>query len=173
MGLFDSITIWPRGRVRCAEGHPFAEFQTKSLACAMRHYAVVDGALHSAAPEDEEAVVSEQGKPVLRQTRALEPERQTATIIAYAHCPSCRPVLYLARAHWGDEVHEREPWAEWQLEFVEGRLVGLFPVRLDTRDDVRAALGREGLEVLDDDERLACLHFARRAAERGRMPRDE
>jgi len=75
-------------------------------------------------------------------------------------------VLYLARAHWGDEV-------QGQLEFVDGRLARLVPVRLDTRDDVRSALGREGLEVLDDDERLACLHFARRAAERGRMPGDE
>ena len=173
MGLFDIITMWPRGRAHCAEGHPLAELQTKSLAYAMRRYAVVDGALHSAAPEDEEAVVSEQGKPVLRRTRALEPERQTATIIAYAHCTTCRPVLYLARAHWGDEVHEREPWAEWQLEFVEGRLVRLVPVRLDTRDDVGPALRREGLKILDDDERLACLHFARRAAERGRMPGDE
>ena len=102
MGLFDIITIWPCGRVHCAGGHPFAELQTKSLACAMRHYAVVDGALHSAAPEDEEAVVSEQGRAVLRRTQALEPERRTATIIAYAHyCTNCRPVLYLARAHWG------------------------------------------------------------------------
>jgi hypothetical protein len=95
MGLFDILTIWPRARVHCAEGHPLAELQTKSLACAMRRYALVDGGLHSAAPEDEE-VVSEQGKPVLRRTRALEPERQTATIIAYAHCITCRPVLYLA-----------------------------------------------------------------------------
>ena len=59
MGLFDSITIWPRRRVHCAEGHPLAALQTKSLACAMRHYAVVGDGLHSAAPEDEEAVVSE------------------------------------------------------------------------------------------------------------------
>jgi len=120
----------------------------------MRHYAGVDGALHSAAPEDEEAVVSEQGEPVLRRTRALEPERQTVTIIAYAHCTTCRPVLYLARVHWGDEVHEREPSAEWQLDLVEGDLVRLVAVRLETRDGVCAALGREGLEGLDDAERL-------------------
>ena len=102
MGLFDSITIWPRGQVHCAEGHWLAELQTKSLACAMRRYAVVDGALHGVAGEDEEAVVSEQGRAVLRRTQALEPERRTATIIAYAHyCTNCRPVLYLARAHWG------------------------------------------------------------------------
>ena len=173
MGLFDIITIWPCGRVHCAGGHPFAELQTKSLACAMRRYAVVEGTLYGVAPEAEETVVSEQEKPVLRRTQALEPERQNATITAYAHCATCRPVLYLAGAQWGDEVHEREPWAEWQLEFVEGRLVRLVPVRLETRDDVRAALRREGLEVLDDDERLARLHFARRAAEQGRMPGDE
>jgi len=101
MGLFDSITIWPRGQVHCAEGHWLAELQTKSLACAMRRYAVVDGALHGVAGEDEEAVVSEQGRAVVRRTQALEPERRTATIIAYAHCTNCRPVLYLARAHWG------------------------------------------------------------------------
>ena len=94
----------------------------------------------------------------------MEEERRTTTLLAYTHCGSCRPVLYLGgRSAWADEVSERDPWAEWQLELVDGRLVDLVPVKLETRDDIRAALRKEGLEVLDDDERLARLHFARRS----------
>ena len=165
MGMYDTITVWPRDRTHCAEGHALGDLQTKSLECLMHRYIVFDGALYHVLEDDGETVVaSESGRPVMRRTSRMEEERRTTTVLAYTHCGSCRPVLYLGgRSAWADEVSERDPWAEWQLELVDGRLVDLVPVKLETRDDIRAALRKEGLEVLDDDERLARLHFARRS----------
>ena len=165
MGMYDTITVWPRDRTHCADGHALGDLQTKSLECLMHRYVVFDGALYRVVEDDRETVVAaEGGRPVMRRTSRMEEERRTTTVLAYNHCGSCRPVLYLGgRSAWADEVSERDPWAEWQLELVDGRLVDLVPVKLETRDDIRAALRKEGLEVLDDDERLARLHFARRS----------
>jgi hypothetical protein len=74
----------------------------------------------------------------------------------------CRPVLYLSEGTLGgDYVHERRPWCEWGLVFRDGRLERCEAVRVESREAVADALRREGREVLDDDERLARLHFER------------
>ena len=167
MGLYDTISVWPKGEVVCAAGHPLDELQTKDLDCSLTHYVVFDRSLFSAGRAGVPSIVQEEGHLVLRRSTRLVAESATATVHVYGHCPACRPVLHVRpTGAWGDQVHEREPWAEWELSFVDGRLIRIAPVRLESRDDVRTALRAEGVEVLDDDERLARMHFARRDASR-------
>lgn len=71
-------------------------------------------------------------------------------------------MLYLGEGTLrGDYVHERRPWCEWGFVFRDGRLERCDAVRVESREAVADALRREGREVLDDDERLARLHFER------------
>jgi hypothetical protein len=91
-----------------------------------------------------------------------EPAAISTELNAYTYCSECRPVLYLGETAWrGDRVSERRPWCEWRLVVRDGRIERCEPVRVETREAVAEALRRQGLEVLDDGERLARLHFER------------
>src|SRR5437867_2856915 len=111
MGMYDTITVWPRDRTHCAEGHALGDLQTKSLECLMHRYVVFEGVLYRVVEDDRETiVVAEGGRPVMRRTSRMEEERRTTTVLAYSHCGSCRPLLYLGgRSAWADEVSERDP----------------------------------------------------------------
>ena len=111
--------------------------------------------------------MDECGRLVLTETRVAEAASLSIELRAYGHCMECRPVLYLGEGTLpSDYVHERQPWCEWGLVFRDGQLERCDTVRVESREAVAGALRREGREVLDDDERLARLHFER-AGKRG------
>lgn len=167
MGMYDTIRLCGAGAPRCDAGHPLHELQTKDLDCSMSEYSVFDGQLYRPAAErTESSRLDDQGRLVLTQIRTAKAATITMEARAYAYCTECRPVLFLrdaALAH--DYVDERRPWCEWRFLFRDGRLERCEAVRIESREAVADALRREGLEVLDDDERLARLHY-----ERGRNP---
>jgi hypothetical protein len=166
MGLYDTIVFHGDGAPACAAGHRVGELQCKDLECEMAQYAVYGGRLYRVGRDgDETAAVGENGTLVLRRLRRGEPLELTAELSAYAYCDACRPVLYLEHSGgaWGDYVRERQPWCEWRLVVVAGVLERRSDVRVETRDAVADRLRRDGLEVLDDADRLARLHLERRA----------
>lgn len=172
MGMFDTIRVFGSPVLTCAAGHEIAELQTKDLECVMDAYLLHDGRLYRQGRckrGTETTHVDESGRLVVTTRRLADPVALTSEVAAYSSCNECRPVLYLRDAGgfgpWSDYVQERLPWCEWQLVFSAGRLERSVAERVETRDDVRRELRAEGLEVLDDDDRLARLHFRRRKGE--------
>jgi hypothetical protein len=168
MGMYDTIRFHDNAAPRCAAGHRCGDLQTKDLECDLEVYAVYGDRLYRPAEgRTESAELDDRGRLVLTETRVAEPASVSAELTAYSHCAECRPVLYLTEGAWhGDAVQERRPWCEWRFVFRAGRLQRCEGVRVESREAVADALRREGLEVLNDDERLARLHF-QRAGERG------
>jgi hypothetical protein len=163
MGLYDTIRFHGDEAPRCAAGHPLSDLQTKDLDCVMNEYSVFAGRLYRPATERaQSAVVDDQGRLILTQTRTAAPASITIDAAAYGYCTECLPVLFLrdSALAW-DHVDERRPWCEWRFVFRDGRLERCETVRLESREAVADALRREGLEVLADDERLARLHYER------------
>ncbi len=168
MGMYDSIRILGPSALTCAAGHEILEVQTKDLECAIVCYLLHEGRLYrdAGARGATQTAHAEEGDRLVVVTRKLaDPVSLASEILAYASCDDCRPVLYLQDAGglgpWSDYVHERWPWCEWRLVFSAGHLQRIKAERLDTRDAVRRELLAQGLEVLDDDDRLARLHFRR------------
>jgi hypothetical protein len=165
MGLYDTITFYADGVPTCAAGHQIASLQSKDLECEMADYAVYRDRLYRVGADGEEAATAgPDGTLILHRRRRADPLALTADITAYAHCERCRPVLYIEASGraWGDYVQERQPWCESRLVVVAGAIERRVGVRLETRDSVAETLRREGIEVLDDADRLARLHFERR-----------
>ena len=134
----------------------------------MVEYLVHEGCLYrrrGMGERTETAEVGTGGRLVVIRRELAEPVSLTSEVAVYAACDDCRPVLYLreggGHAAWIDYVHERHPWCEWRLVFAAGRLERSDVARLDTRDAVRRELLAQGLDVLDDDDRLARMHFRR------------
>ena len=131
------------------------------MECSMAEYGVFAGRLFRAGGEQTtSAELGRDGCLVLSRHRRAEPVALTAEVAAYTYCEACRPVLYLrdTASAWGDYVQERRPWCEWRLVFVGGALTRAQAIRFEM---LAEALAKEGLEVLDDGDRLARLHFAR------------
>jgi len=168
MGMYDTIRFHGDVAPRCAAGHQVAELQTKDLDCALEVYSIYGDRLYRPGKDrTESAQLDECGRLVLTETRVAEAASPSIELRAYSHCAQCRPVLYLGEGTLGgDYVHERRSWCEWGFVFRDGRLERCDAVRVESRTAVADALRREGREVLDDDERLARLHFER-AGKRG------
>lgn len=168
MGMYDTIRFHGDAAQRCAAGHRVADLQTKDLECALEVYSIYGDRLYRPGKDrTESAHLDERGRLVLTETRVAEPASVSIELRAYSHCAECRPVLHLREGTLGgDYVHERRPWCEWRLVFRDGRLERCEAVRVESREAVADALRRDGREVLDDDERLARLHFER-AGKRG------
>ena len=165
MGLYDSITFYADGAPACAAGHRLASLQSKDLECEMADYAVYRDRLYRVGADgDEAAAIGPEGTLVLHRERRAEPIALTADITAYADCERCAPVLYIEASgrRWGDYVQERQPWCEWRLVVVAGTIERRVGVRLETREMVAETLRQQGIEVLDDADRLARLHVERR-----------
>jgi hypothetical protein len=168
MGMYDTIRFFDLPALTCAAGHEIGELQTKDLESAMVRYLVHEGRLYRERGNSEgtETAQLETGGPLVVMSRRLaDPVSLTSEVVAYANCNECRPVLYIldagGRGLWGDYVRERYPWCEWRLVFSAGRLERSDAERVETRDAVRRDLLGQGLDVLDDDDRLARLHFRR------------
>ena len=163
MGMYDTIRFLGDAAPRCAAGHSVADLQTKDLECALEVYSVYGDQLYGPGKDRGESVqLDESGRLVLTQTRVAERTSISIELRAYSFCTECRPVLYLsAGTGAGDYVQERRPWCEWRFVFRAGRLQCCDVARVESRDAVADALRRDGREVLDDNERLALLHFQR------------
>jgi hypothetical protein len=169
MGMYDTIRFHGDHGPHCPAGHALHDLQTKDLDCAMAEYVVHRARLYRAgARSNETAQLREGGRLILVRERAADPVALTTEVGAYTFCDHCPPVLYLRddKSPWGDYVQERRPWCEWRLVFVAGALERRDAVRVETREMVAEQLQREGLEVLDDNDRLARLH-ANRLKSRG------
>jgi hypothetical protein len=167
MGIYDTIRFYGDDAPLCPAGHALHDFQTKDLECAMAEYAVHRARLYRAgARSDETAQLGDGGQLILSTQRIADPVALTTEVRAYTCCDHCRPVLYLRddTSPWNDYVQERHPWCEWRLVFVAGALEHRDVVRVETREVVAEKLRKQGLEVLDDNDRLARLHFNRRAS---------
>jgi hypothetical protein len=139
MGMYDTVRFYGDGAPVCAAGHPLCELQTKDLECALGRYAVHHERLYRAGTTSgETAHPRDDGRLSLLREQIAEPVALTAEVTAYTHCDDCRPVLYLrdTTSAWGDYVHERRPWCEWQLVFVAGALDRREAVRVETREMV-------------------------------------
>ena len=164
MGMYDTILFYGDDALLCPAGHALHDLQTKDLECTMAQYVVHRARLYRAGTRSDETVqLGEDGKLILSAQRTADPVALTAEVTAYTFCDSCRPVLFLRdrQSLWGDYVDERRPWCEWRLVFVAGALERRDAVRVETREVVGQELRKEGLEVLDDEDRLARLHFNR------------
>jgi len=164
MGMYDTIRFYGDDALLCPAGHALHDLQTKDLECAMAEYVVHRARLYRAGTRSNEtAQLREGGRLILSTQRTADPVALTTEVTAYTFCDHCRPVLYLRddQSPWGDYVQERRPWCEWRLVFVAGALERRDAVRVDTREVVAEQLRKEGLEVLDDNDRLARLHFNR------------
>ena len=164
MDTYDTLRFHDDAAPRCAAGHRITELQTKDLACDLDDYVVFGGRLYRPGTERTESVhVDDAGRLVLTEVRHAERTSVSVELTAYGRCHECPPVLYLedARSWHGDYVCERQPWCEWRFAFRDGVLERVDAVRVESRADVATALRREGLEVLDDEERLARLHRER------------
>ncbi|MBI4517156.1 MAG: hypothetical protein HY699_15225 [Deltaproteobacteria bacterium] len=167
MGMYDTIRFHGDDAPWCAAGHVLRSLQTKDLECTMAEYVVHRARLYRPAERDDETVhLAEGDKLVLSARRIADPVALTAEVTAYAFCDQCQPVLYLRdrESLWGDYVDERRPWCEWRFVFVGGALERCDAVRVEPRVLVAEQLRKEGLEVLDDSDRLARLHFERIAS---------
>ena len=168
MGMYDTIRFYGDAAPRCAAGHRVADLQTKDLDCALEVYSIYGDRLYRPGKDNtESARLDESGRLLLTETRVAEAASLSIELRAYSQCMECRPVLHLGEGTLrSDYVHERRPWCEWGFAFRDGRLERCEAVRVESREAVAEALRREGREVLDDDERLARLHFER-AGKRG------
>lgn len=163
MGMYDTIRFYGNAAPRCAAGHRITDLQTKDLDCALEVYSIYGDRLYRPGKDrTESAQLDECGRLKLTETRVAEAASLSLELRAYSHCAECRPVLYLSEGTLrGDYVHERWPWCEWGFVFRDGRLERYDAVRVESRAALADALRCEGREVLDDDERLARLHFER------------
>jgi hypothetical protein len=172
MGMYDTIRFFELPAPACPAGHELRELQTKDLENTLAQYLVHRGRLYRelASDDSETAEADTNDRVVVIRRRQAEPVALTSEAVAYTSCVECRPVLFLRegtlRGRWGDYVQGRSPWCEWRLVFAGGYLERVVPERVETRDDVRRKLLAEGLEVLNDDDRLARLHFRELEAER-------
>ena len=168
MGMYDTIRFHGDAAPRCAARHRVADLQTKDLECALEVYSIYGDRLYRPGKDrTESAKLDECGHLVLTETRVAEAGSISIELRAYSYCLECRPVLYLGEGTLRrDYVQERRPWCEWAFVFCDGRLVRCEAVRVESREAVANALRRDGREVLDDNERLARLHFER-AGKRG------
>jgi hypothetical protein len=164
MGMYDMIEFSGDDALRCPDGHPLRDLQTKDLECELATYVVHGARLYRVGPTSEETTQARaDGRLILSTQRIADPLALNAEVTAYTFCDHCRPVLYLrdGQSVWGDYVQERRPWCEWRFIFVAGALERRETVRVETRAIVAEQLRKEGLEVLDDNDRLARLHFNR------------
>lgn len=172
MGMFDSVYLDAEAAklVRCVHEHPqeMAELQTKSLDSTGTHYYVVKVQLYRQAPWIPGRAIGviepygPEGSFYLVDRTLLLKSDLTATIRGYTHCHQCLAVVYDTGREdmWTGSLDSRRPWLEWELIFTYGVLQETRPIKLESRDEVKAGLERRGLRVLDDQDPLATRYRA-------------
>jgi hypothetical protein len=157
--MYDSLRLFGADalRLRCAAGHALQDgLQTKDFDCLLEDYYVFEGHLYvkRLRPDVEMLVPTLDGEQlVLTHNDRASPLAFSGTISAYTHCEECDPIV--CERECFDRIDHRSVWCEWDLGFERGRLVRTEPIRLETRDELRKQMTRDGLGVLPDDDRIA------------------
>jgi hypothetical protein len=179
MGTYDSFYFVGSASelVTCAAGHPQAgELQSKDLDCSMSSFHVFDGQLFegfsglSMRNNGRESVnhAVENGELVITRTSRYIPAiRIDGGIEMHTVCYQCEPVISESGRSFDGGVSESQPWCQWVAIFNKGKLVEVRKDRCESREDVKAKLGKIGCAPLPDDDRLA-----RRALEQWRRARE-
>lgn len=177
MGMYDDVEIVdPRITIACDAGHRLTQFQTKDFENAMDRYYVYDRRLfrYRYMSDTRERVRfdldPEQGNLFIRHTSVASPHGFTGAVQIYAHCETCLPVLYIGEytSVLNEAVHERQPWCEFSIQFIDGKYVAATSVRVESREGMIAELTKNGVLVLKDDETIAKRHFTLRQQNRNR-----
>jgi hypothetical protein len=166
--MFDSIYVIDEqtaAKFLCAAGHPQrnVELQTKSLECNMDSYYVHEGQLYEyvrreGARAKSVYAVTDAGLTVT-ETRTFKRYGINRVIVCYSQCYTCDPVVFESEHSFGGRVSERSPRVEFTVSFKDGLLVDVQQHHCETRDEIRAKLLKEGVEVLPDDDRIAKKHI--------------
>ncbi|MSP62093.1 MAG: hypothetical protein EXR72_17515 [Myxococcales bacterium] len=174
MGMFDHVTIISDIRdddrlgFQCPSGHRLERFQTKSFDPGMDQYYVRAGRLFRLAPSRDQStervtyIAASPEKLIVHHEQEALFLPQTGEVLLYTPCGGCRPVLSLAegsRSVFGDMVQEHAIFCEFAATFQVGVLTAVERREGTTRDALKEKLQKHGVEILDDDERLARRHF--------------
>ena len=85
-----------------------------------------------------------------------------ATAEGYVYCQDkfTRPVLALTDNEFRGNLAQRYPWCEWKIKFVDGILIEVEQVKVQTRQDVIDEVKQNFENVLlSDDHPIAIKHF--------------
>ena len=165
MGTFDEFHFVgsDANLVTCAAGHPqFGGLQTKDLDCTMSHFYVFERLLYeSPSPlsggETRRSVghLVENGELVeVVRTRYIPAPRIDGGVTLYTTCMECEPVFFESE-HAFRDISRAQPWCQWIAVFHRGKLVEVQKDRCETRDDVKAKMGRIGSAPLPEGDRVA------------------
>jgi hypothetical protein len=172
MGISDTLRLIgsDTARVRCAAGHPASgELATKDFDCGLDHCYVFEGQLYRHERTDEPEPLTPQidgDTLLLARSEVAKKVDFTGTVDCHTHCEACDPVVF--EREDTDRVDHRHVWCEWNVVFDHGRLTRVEPVRLETREQLRTQMARDGVGVLPDDDRIVTV--LGRTRERSRTP---
>jgi hypothetical protein len=165
MGMFDDVTMLggQAARTPCAQGHPQRRFQTKDFDPLMDHYIFFEGRLYRESSDSRcgEPLIPptmRDGDLVLTRESHATPVSFSGKVVVYTHCEECDPVYCEVSDHWNGGIVERPVWIEYELELKDGLLVGIVPIVLTSREELRTKLIGEGQPVLPDDDRVVRRH---------------
>ena len=163
MGMYDSFYIMSAAdteKISCPAGHRMVnvELQTKDLECVMASYHVFEGRLFMLkrnADEQTEPPVMHGDSLIITRRQEGRSVDLTQNVVVYTHCHKCLPVVVEQDSAWS-RVTGRYPFNEWELKLEKGKLVDVEHVRVESREDVRKTLIKNGVDgVLDDNDRVA------------------
>jgi len=163
MGMYDSVDVVGPSALRCKAGHALTGFQTKDLGRAsMEHYALKGDQLFKRVDRHPDVEwLEKNGELVARRDEEYVPVHDVhGAVGVYTHCSECVPVCY-EREGW-DALDHRAPWVEYELTFAKGRVVDVTCIRVESREEVREELLKQGLGVLPDDDRIVRRYLAKR-----------
>lgn len=166
MGMFDEFHF--HEPLRCAHGHEVHHVQTKDLGNHMDHYHVAEGRVFlmlKGIDDDDQAEVTLriEGDTLVRtQVERLPPARlRNGDVYVYSPCQKCEPVFTEEASTYRDHLAEHYPWCAWTLTVTDDRIVGIDSSRVETREDVRKKLAKQGSTPLPDDDRAVQRALAR------------
>lgn len=147
--------------VTCAAGHPQrGGLQTKDLECLMSHFYVLDSNVFEGLSGVNEGRTKvehrvENGELVIAQTSRYIPAlRLDGGFSIYTHCDECEPVFYESEHAFRGGIDKSQPWCQWIVVIQKGKLIEVQKDRCETREDVKAKMGRVGCAPLPDNDRM-------------------
>ena len=135
------------------------DFQTKDLECDLSTYVISYGRVFKKARDPQTPTVrqNEEGSELV-YAYPLSPLSTTAQIRIYTSNHNVLPVLSFRETSW-DMVETHYPWVELDVEIRDGKITEVRIIENPNREEVRAKLLARGVEVLDDNDRIAVRHF--------------
>lgn len=168
MGMFDEFHF--HDPLRCAAGHEVRHVQTKDLASHMDHYHVFGGQVFLAEKSDEPAQsfhAIENGYLLHTTIERMPLARlRNGQVSVYSACHECDPIYTESDSLYREQLIAHYPWCCWVVTVEDDRIVKVDNERVESREDVRKKLQKQGSVVLPDDDRAVQRALARRRQER-------